>query len=342
MSRYAHTFWRFWWLLLIPIVLLPAAEFMNVRHSGAAFVANTNIYVEQTAASDALGITNPYGSLAQIEAADIIQWLQSPTFCLKVAQSSPIYAQRLALLANPRQTVTTDLQQNVSITADGNNLVSISYSSQNSTMALQVVQGVLANATTSTQASSSRVAAVNKTYYQSLLQNAEANEQGSAQHLTSYMQQHGIRTSDLQALTISDPTLATLVAQVSSDQQTVADLRQKVMAASAQNSLPSTLVNQSGYYVADPPTVTYVTPSLRKRLTPVAIALLLGLLLAAAFLVVMTALDRTFRNPVDVPVLLDLPVLAVVPFGADSKDKASRKNLEAAPNLKPSSRARVS
>jgi capsular polysaccharide biosynthesis protein len=342
MSRYGHTFWRFWWLLLIPILVLPAAEALNVRHTGSGFVASTNIYVEQTAASDAVASTNGYGSLAQIQAANIIQWLQSPTFCLKVAKSSPAYAKLLANLVDPKQSVTTDLQQNVSVTAEGDNLVSIAYSSQNPALALQVVQGVLTTAATSTQASTGRVSAVNRTYYQLLLQNSEATERNSARQLTSYMQQHGILASDVQTQIISDPTLATLYAQNTSDQQTVSDLRQKVMATLAQNSLPATLVNQTGYYVADPPAVTYVSASRKKQAVSVGIALLLALVLAGAFLVVMTAMDRTFRSPTDVPMLLDLPVLAVVPFSKMMKDTASRKQPEPAPNLNASSRARVS
>ncbi|MDB5056931.1 MAG: hypothetical protein JWO59_403 [Chloroflexi bacterium] len=342
MSRYLHTFSRFWWLLLIPILILPAAEFQNVRHSGTGYVASTNIYVQQTAASNSTVNPTAWLSLAQIESANITQWLQSPTFCLDVARSSPIYSKQLGLMADPKQTVSSDLQQHVTVTARGDNLVSIAYSSQNPTLAIQVVQGVLTNATSSTQASSSRVAAVNKAYYQSLLITAQANERKSADQLTSYMSQHGVTVPDLQTQMVSDTTLATLYDQHKSDQQTVSDLQQKIKAAVAQNSLPATVVNQNGYYIADPPTVAYISANKKKELLSVAIALVLGLLLAGAFLVVMTAVDRTFRAPADVPVLLDLPVLAVVPYSAGLKDKASRKQPEPAPILNTPSRPRAS
>jgi capsular polysaccharide biosynthesis protein len=68
----------------------------------------------------------------------------------------------------------------------------------------------------------------------------------------------------------------------------------------------------------------------------------LGLLLAGAFLVVMTAVDRTFRSPADVPTLLDLPILAVVPLSRMLNEKASRKQPEPATKLNASSRARAS
>jgi len=342
MSRYGHTFSRFWWLLLIPILVLPAAEAKNVRGSGSSFVASLNIYVQQTAASDATANASAWLSLAQIEAANITQWLQSPTFCLSVAKSSPLYTKQLALLPDPKSSVTTDLQQNVSVTAKGDNIVSIAYTSQNPALALQVDQGVLTAATSSMQVATSRVVSVNKAFYQSQLYNAEANERNSAQQLAAYMEQHGVTASNLDTQMTSDLTLATLYDQDKSDQQTVADLRQKIQAAVAQNSLPATLVNQDGYYVADPPTVAYISASKKKELLSIGIALVLGLVLAGAFLVVMTAADRTFRAPSDVPLLLDLPVLAVVPLSMTLNDKVARKQPESAPKLKTPSRARAS
>ncbi|MGH2411146.1 MAG: hypothetical protein ACRDGS_12355, partial [Chloroflexota bacterium] len=67
MARYAYTFSRFWWLLLVPILVLPAAEFTQVRHAGAGFVASMNIYVQQTAASSANTNSNAWTTLAQVE-----------------------------------------------------------------------------------------------------------------------------------------------------------------------------------------------------------------------------------------------------------------------------------
>ncbi|MGH2389192.1 MAG: hypothetical protein ACRDIE_13390 [Chloroflexota bacterium] len=301
-----------------------------------------NIYVQQTAASTSTANNAAWLTLAQVEAANITQWLQSPTFCLDVAKSSPLYARQLALLPDPKGSVTTDLQKNVQVVAQGDNLVSISYSSKNPTLAMQVVQGVLTKATANMQVSNSRVGAVNKAYYEAQLYNAEANERNSAQQLATYMQQHGITDAKLQDLLTSDLTLATLYDQDKSDQQTVASLRQQVQATVAQNSLPATLVDQNGYFVADQPTVAYVSASKKKELMDVGIALVLGLLLSGAFLVVMTAADRTFRRPVDVPFLLDLPVLAVVPYSSALKRAGRQKQPEPRHEQKTPSRARAS
>jgi hypothetical protein len=339
MARYAYTFSHFWWLLLIPILVLPAAEFSQVRHAGTGFVASMNIYVQQTAASSTTANGNTWSTLAQIEAANVNQWLQSPTFCLNVAEGSSSYSKLLKVLPDPKLSVTTDLQKNVSVTATGDNLVSIAYSSQDPALAVQVVQSVLTNATTSMQMSHGRVASVNKAYYQSQLYNAEATERTSAQQLAAYMQQHGVSSTNLDAQMASDPTLALLYNQDKTNQQTVSALQQNVQAVVAQSSLPATLVNQDGYYIADPPTATYVSPSRKKELMPVGIALALGLLLAGAFLVVMTAVDRTFRRPADVPLLLELPVLAVVPLSMALAGKTPQLNVR--PMDKPKTRRRV-
>src|SRR6185312_9218329 len=105
------------------------------------------IYVQQTAASAPITSNASWLSQAQIEAGNISQWLQSPTFCLDVAKSSPLYARQLPLLPNAKQSVTTDLQKNVQVVAQGDNLVSINYSSKNPALAIQVVQSVLTQAT---------------------------------------------------------------------------------------------------------------------------------------------------------------------------------------------------
>ncbi|HXT36730.1 MAG TPA: hypothetical protein VN837_14235 [Chloroflexota bacterium] len=339
MSRYFYTFSRFWWLLIIPVLVLPAAEYIQVRHAGAGFVASMNIYVQATAASSATTSGNTWSTLAQIEAADINQWLQSPTFCLNVAEGSANYSKLLKVSPDPKQAATTDLQKNVSVTATGDNLVSIAYSSQDPALAVQVVQSVLTNATISMQRSNGRVASVNKAYYQSQLYNAEATERTSAQQLAAYMRQHGVTSTNLDAQMVSDPTLALLYNQDKANQQTVSTLRQNVQAVVAQSSLPATLVNQDGYYIADPASATYVSQSKKKELMPMGIALVLGLLLAGAFLVVMTAVDRTFRRPADVPFLLELPVLAVVPLSLALAGKAPHPNIR--PMDKPKTRRRV-
>ncbi len=342
MSRYAYTLSRFWWLLLIPVLVLPAVEGMSVRHTGSGFVASMNIYVQQTAASNAAAGASPWLTLAQVEAANINQWLKSPTFCLNVAQGSPLYNKELSLLPYPKQTATTDLQLNVQAMPAGDNLVTISYSSQYPALAMQVVQSVLTNATASMQMSSSRVASVNKAYYQSQLYNAEATEHDSAQQLAAYMQQHGITSTNLQTEVASDPTLATLYSQDQSNQQAVTTLRQKVQAVVSQNSVPATLVNQDGYYIADQPTVAYISASKKKEYLSIGIAFALGLLLAGAFLVVMTAVDRTFRRGVDVPVILGLPVLAVVPYNMALDGKGVPKQATPALKVKTSRKARAS
>jgi capsular polysaccharide biosynthesis protein len=72
-------------------------------------------------------------------------------------------------------------------------------------------------------------------------------------------------------------------------------------------------VGPSGLRIVDAPNVTIVS-SKKKETMNLAIALLIGLLLGGGLVVVKTALDPTVRYADEVPALLDLPVLAVVPY----------------------------
>jgi hypothetical protein len=57
---------------------------------------------------------------------------------------------------------------------------------------------------------------------------------------------------------------------------------------------------------------------------------------------VLTALDRTFRRPADVPFLLDLPVLAVVPYSPVFKPSGRKKKSEPPYERKTPSQVRAS
>jgi hypothetical protein len=129
------------------------------------------------------------------------------------------------------------------------------------------------------------------------------------------MRLHGVDAANLGVLLASDPTLASLYQQNKNDHDAVVSLQGQVTALQELIDLPPTVVNQDGFIQMDPP--SFVGVSNRKTiLLDLGITVALGFLLACAFIVLMTALDRSIRRPEEVPQMLALPVLAVVPHGA--------------------------
>src|SRR5579885_1506644 len=94
MRRYAETFFRYWLLLILPIIALPAATYAMVRHAPKTVVASANILVGQSLAGPSSDWSQ-WLTAAQNEAASLNQMLQSPSFDLTVAHTSPVYAQAL-------------------------------------------------------------------------------------------------------------------------------------------------------------------------------------------------------------------------------------------------------
>lgn len=308
MKRYADTFFRNWLLIMIPVIVLPIGEYLLVRHPAPQVTAFANIYVTQPVSDGG----NPFTTPAQVEAANLNEWLQSASFDFKVALTSPTYAQALAHVADPQYAAFTDLAMHFQVTAVGDHLVEISYQNPNGQLALQVVRGLLKTASATTLSISQWQQTIVGSYYLDKLRTAQQQEQQSAGELDDYIRNHGITPSAFPLEMDSDPTFANLYNRSKSDQQNVATLEQQVAASSGQSVSPITIASRQAYFVADQPSVLLTYSSKKKMLTYVVVALVLGVLVGGSLMVVLTAMDRTMRYASDVQVLLRLPVVAIV------------------------------
>src|SRR5579871_788109 len=85
--RYIVTFFRYWLLVVIPIIVLPLVEYRQIKHTPTTMHASANIYVQQSLV-DGSAYTNSWETPAQNTADNINQWLQSPSFDLAVVSKS--------------------------------------------------------------------------------------------------------------------------------------------------------------------------------------------------------------------------------------------------------------
>lgn len=309
MKRYSDTLFRYWLLIMIPVMVLPMGEYLLVRHPPPQVVASANIYVTEPVT----GAVSQWTTPAQVEASNLTEWLQSASFDLKVAMTSPIYAQRLAHVWDPQTAAFGDLAKDIQVTPMGDHLVSITYQALDGQQGLQVLQGLLDTASTTALSVTQWQQSLVGGYDTAQLRTAQQQEQQSARELDDYIRSHGI-TPDEYALQLdSDPTFATLYNQNKSDQQNVSTLEQQVTATSGPSvSSTTTAARQEPYFVADQPALTLTYSTKKKTLTYVAIALVLGLIVGGTVLVLLTAMDKTMRYASEVQSLLRLPVVAIV------------------------------
>lgn len=313
MKRYVDTFFRFWWLILLPVVALPLAEASMVLREPKTNVATANIFVQQSVLLTS-GTGPAWESPAQSEVSNLGQWMQSPSFALRVAAASPLFAESLTGIGDRGTLASDDLQLHAAAVLVGNNLVRVTYTNANAGLAAQVVSGILAAARANTQTVWQQQASLGIEYYSGQYTLALQAQQHSAASLQAYMTSHNIDPADLQLQTSADPALNDLYQQNRSDQANATAAQQKLTGYKTQASIPASLADADIFSVIDPPRVAYVQTSLRKKLQSVALGLAVGLLLAAGFVVALVALDRTVRFADEAQQLFGLPVLGVVPF----------------------------
>lgn len=312
MKRYGDTFFRYWFIVLIPIIVLPLAEYAMVKTTPRTYMATANILVRPSIAATAAAASGSWSTPAQSEMANLTQWLQSASFDLSVADGSPLYTRRLARVSNPRDRVFNDLIANVQIAAKGTSLLNISYTSKDAQLALEVVRSLLQAERDKMQALTQQSAAEGIKYYTFQLHAAQDKEIQSARQLADYMARHGVAADQLTTASADDLTLAALYQQNQSDRTQVTSAQQRVTGYQMQGSAAGS-VDDGTYTVVDPPALIVVSAGKKQQLNLI-IALLVGLLLGGAFMVIKTALDPSLRFADEVPTLLDLPVLGVVPY----------------------------
>ncbi len=310
MTRYAETFFRYWLIALVPIVVLPMVGYAMIRGTPKTVLTSAKIWVNSSVTNSSSNV-NQYMTPAQVEQGTLNQLLQISSFDTAVARGSTLYMQMLLKQPDASTYLQTDLTKNAAFTPAGDNLLVVSYSSQNWQLGTQVVQSLLSAALNQTQLLSQQQTTLTLHTYESQLRNAQQQLKQSTKQLTSYMREHGITANDITTQMTVDTTFASLYTQVQSDQSNVASIRQKITALQTANA--GGAAAQSDFRVVDAPSTIIVT-SKKKELMNLALYLVGGLVLGLGFVVGKTLTDRSLRYVDEVPETLDLPVLAVIPY----------------------------
>lgn len=317
-KRYAETFFRYWFIVLVPLVLLPAAMYVSVRHMPNSYFVSANVQVDQ----DPPGYSNQYISAAQNEADAMNEFLQSPSNVGSVVAAS-IAQSNSNSNAVDATALTDSIVKTMQASAHGEHLLNVSYTGPNADLGVRVVQAFLSTVQTQQQSANNAQTQTNLYVLNYQLREAQKQAAQSYKTLHTYMDQRGYSNSDLTAPTISDPQLSSLNQQYQLDAQNASDLQQQISKARAQTVLPPGSSQANVFTIKDYPTWRVVSAT-RKKVLNIGIAFAVGLLLSLAFLVIKTMLDRSLRYPDEATALFDLPVLAVVPYHGARSSRRGR------------------
>lgn len=314
MKRYLETFLRYWFLISLPVVVLPVTVFALFGHGARMYAVTTNVYANPTSVQ-AYIYQDQYSTPAQNVANHLSQLVQLSSFDQEVVNRArpPKGYSREASLAQVAS---------VRATPAGSNVVNISYLSSDPSFGTRVVKSFLAVASQETLAFDRKQNVKNVAALASALRAAGAQLKTASNNLKSYTTSHGIAPTDLVSASQADPTLGTLFQQVQNDQTQYQSAREQLTAAGVQQETYKSAAILDIFQNVDP--VTVYPQSYRKtEIKNVAIALLLGLLLGGAFLVLKTAMDRSLRSADEVPQLLGLPVLVNIPYALPGSGRAT-------------------
>lgn len=317
MRRYAETLFRYWPIILIPLLVLPVAGLLAARRTPVSYAISANVQVNDSPP----GYTNQYTSPAQNEVTALNEFLQSPS------SVGSVVAAATASNSNSRTTnsvtLSTSIVKNLQVTTRGDHLVNVSYNSEDAALGTQVVLAFITTVQSQQRIANSTQTQGNLYVLNYQLREAQKQVNQSYKMLHNYMDNHGDSPSDLTTSTISDPQLASMYQQYQLDVSNVADLRQQISKAKAQAVVPPGTAQQGAFSIKDYPAAIR-TSAVKTILLNVGIALAVALLLSGGFLVAKTLSDRSLRYADEVPELLDLPVLTVVPYSGVASSRRGR------------------
>lgn len=308
MRRYTDTFLRCWTIAILPILLLPIGSLLLLKSPPTAYGV-ANIWVDQPSLQQ-LAYVNQGLTPAQNMANYLSQLLLSPSFDMRVVGNNPLYFRSLSPAVSREAAVTGDLSANATATANGPNLVTVAYTTKDPAIGMRVVRGILNQAALETAQLSRQQAIKNIAYDARQVKSARAQYTTAASNLGAYMSAHNIKSSQVDLRQLYDPTLALLYESVQGAQTAETSSQQQLAAANTQEQQAF----QNSFRIIDPPAMTVAKSSKKKQLTGLAIPLVLGLVLGIGFIVFRTLRDRSLRYADEVPELLGLPVLTVIPF----------------------------
>jgi uncharacterized protein involved in exopolysaccharide biosynthesis len=305
--RYIDTFVRHWVIALIPVLVLPVAAVGVALKSSKTATATASIWVDQNSVKQ-LSYADPQATPASNTAATLTQLLQTASFDVRVARESPLYWSTVRTKPNRDGVVADDLSKKVMVTANGADLVVISFKSNYRQMGVQLLQSILKEAPREIARLNQQQAASSLAFYTRQKADAQTRLARFTKQLATYMQLQHISPTQMAEQALFDPKFAALYDAVQSAQVDVRNADQQLSQAT---SLAGT---GGSIEVIDAPSEVISATSKKTLALYFGIALLLGLVLSGGFVVLMTARDKSLRFADEVPDLLGLPILATIPF----------------------------
>ncbi len=324
MERYIETFFRYKWLLLFILVLLPTlGTGYALDKRQVLYQATATVWAEQPPYLTVTADWNQYISPAQNEASAVQEYLQTDVFDVKVLEETPYRDQLLSPVQ--QLTVISNLRKYASILPVSEHLVIVGYSDPNPQVAVQVVDAIIKNFNSQMLSTLHNEGAVALTFYQQQLAQAEANLATDTAQLKAYFDAHPElgnlpQTQAKMLALIADARFQTQYPQaikmINTQQEAmkhVHDLQSQIQQIQFQQS--SSIIGQPQMFRIMDPAAPPLKPlgTLKWMALRIGLSALAGIVLTSLGLIIFTLLDPTVRSTSMIVQAFPVSAVAVTP-----------------------------
>jgi hypothetical protein len=301
MTRYLVKLVKYWYLYLIPLLLIPTAATLYGQRKETVYESQALISVVKLSfLTDYQANTdNPYQTQAQNVADTMTQYLESPSFMAKVAARTSLSSSYDLTTPAGQDAAVGRIAGNVTVSAPGKTFISVIADDRLSpVIAQELAKGVIDEFNATYAQTEKDYLTKARDYYKQQADVFDKTVQADIEAIANYTKTHPTAGP-------ADPTLAGLNAQLAADKQKLRDTNDNLEGVNlsidaASNGTPYDLNLQDAPTLPKTPTV-----KISKVLVYSIGALVAVLALLAIIAGIQTKLDRKVYNRQDVEGILD-------------------------------------
>jgi uncharacterized protein involved in exopolysaccharide biosynthesis len=324
MERYAETLFRFKWMWLTILVLLPVTgSFYALKTTAKVYQAQAMVWAEKPAYLNAIADWNQFQTPAMNQAGNVNEMLQSRKFQLEVIDLTDLKGQMQSETA--AQAAIASLVKNVSVYPVGSHLIAIQYVNPRPAISVQVVNAIITSFDSELLANANAQGAAAVSFYQTQNNDAAAQLAKSQAAVSEYLASHPelaklVNDNNSSAI-LSDPSfalqhpdLAQLIQQRDTAAKNQQQLRDELQQITFEQSSAS-VVEETTFRLVDPPTVPNQPLSIKKKLImPIALSVAAALAFLIVGMLIVTLLDTTLRSERLAAARFQFPVMSAIPL----------------------------
>lgn len=324
--RLLESYFRHRWLYLLPIVFLALVGGLYIYTLKPEYRATGVVYVQQESLLSSLTAVAPDGftwmTAADASAAQLNELLQTDSFVRAIILETDLEEEMDKGRDAVSETIET-VRKSVWAQSTGSNQMLITGSNEDSQVAYQLVNATVENHIQWQMNSARKDSVSAQEFFVDLIEKYRLDLEATQQELDDYLILHpepirGDR-SEIENMAIS--RLQSRVELATSRLSSALDKEEEARLALAQ--IESVIRQQ--YFLIDAPSIPEDTETSTKDLAvTLAIFMIAGGIVSVVGIVGGTLLDRTFRFPVDVNVLIELPVLTSVAAPPPVRDRRKK------------------